>query len=250
VEIEDILSSKEVEGYHLIDFMYGDEDAAEPDNPVRDRDAWVNAEQNRTREQHRELLSAWRKWDRANRAAHGCIMAALPEELKAAAAQHLKTEDFWRYLTARFADNTLTSKAALWARLFSLRLSDYSGVSDYLVGVNNIKSALKESGAQVDPSAVAGVILIGMGDSFQLPREVMLNLPAAEKTEDIFAFRLLEAEKNARVQTELNTLSVGSGTAAAAAATPSKYPVCTYKYAGRNNKQAAGTLSGSPHVNV
>lgn len=88
-------------------------------------------------------------WARANRVAHGCVMGTLPEELQEDCAQRLSVVELWRYLEDRFAAQSLTSTSALWVRLYNVRLTDYSGVSNFLTAITKLELELVRAGMEV-----------------------------------------------------------------------------------------------------
>lgn len=139
-------------------------------------------------------------------------------------------------------------------RLFYLPLDVYQGVRDYLTPLTKLKLDLTRAGETVPSSLMAGAILWGMGARFPTAKELMLDLRADEQTKDILATRLLEAEKNSKLSTEMAAMALAPPSAPAliAGATtrgPSRYPPCTYvrKYPGKGARPAVGNVCGSRH---
>ena len=150
LQVEFSLSGKEVGGLYLDDVLLGRDEGKEPTDPGTNRAAWIAAAPAdgaaRTAEQYAEQVKARSLWSRANRLTVSCIMATLPEELHEACAQRPVAHELWQYLKQRFSDQTLTSIASLWVRLFQLRVEDFSGVSDYLTALNKLELELVRAG--------------------------------------------------------------------------------------------------------
>lgn len=168
----------------------------------------------RTAATYATAVTARANWARANRVAHGWVMGTLPEELQEDCAQRPSVVALWRYLEERFAAQSLTSTAALWVRLFNVRLSDYSGVSNFLTALTKLELELVRAGMNVPQSLLAGAILVGIGDRFPTTKELLLTLPQVEQTKAVFEARLLEAEKNAKVTADLDAITMAAMQAA------------------------------------
>lgn len=181
VQLENALSAKEVGGIFLDDVLRGRGPGAEVQDPGPSEADWIAAAPAggtaRTAATYAAAVVARSTWARANRVAHGCVMGTLPEELQEECAQRLSVVALWRYLEDRFAAQSLTSTAALWVRLFNVRLSDYSGVSNFLTAITKLELELVRAGMQVPESLLAGAILVGIADRFPTTKELLLTLP-------------------------------------------------------------------------
>jgi len=255
VQLENALSGKEVGGLYLDDVLLGKGPGIEPADPGSDVAAWIAGRSNRTDADYALAVTARSTWARANRVAHGYVMGSLPEDLHEECAQRLNAAQLWAYLEQRFSAQGLTSVAALWVRLFQLRLDDYGGVSAYLTALTKLELELQRAGRQVEPTLLAGAILIAMGDRYPTTRELLMTLPVAEQTKATFGLRLLEAEKNAKVTADLSAMTFGGGggsnqgSSATAGAATTKNTPCKYvrKHQGKLPGQAAGTQCGRRH---
>ena len=246
IELEGVLSDKKVEGIFLDGVLLNQGSGKQPDDPGRDEATWLaRPPAGRTDQGYADAVTAMESWSRANRVCHGWIMRSVPDKLKEACAQRRVAHELWRYLQDRFGEDTLTSVAALWVRLLSLRLDDFPGVSAYLTALGKMESDLRRANQQVPSSLIAGAILVGMGDRFPNTKEMLLAQPTAQQTKEYFALRLLEAEKNAKVSADLNSLSMGHKALLAVPkqnAANNRFPRCNYirKHNGRGRYAIAG----------
>jgi len=109
----------------------------------------------------------------------------------------------------------------------------------------------------VEESFLAGAILFAVGPSYPGVRDLLLMLPDAQQTKDVFSARFLEAERMRRSAAELQSLTTSPGPVppsfagavrggSAPGRRPSKWPPCTY-IRKRDGKAPAGTPRGSSH---
>ena len=187
-------------------------------------------------------------------------MGSVPEELAEECAQRPSAAELWDYFDQRFSAQSLTSVSSLWVRLFQLRLDDYPGVSAYLTALTKIELELQRAGQVAAPSLLAGAILTAMGDRYPTTRELLFTLPIAQQTKAVFALRLLEAEKNAKVSADMAAMTTGgaprkgpalapAAEANAAGSRPSG-PLCNYvrKFQGKGLNSVPGTVCGRRHL--
>jgi len=88
----------------------------------------------------------------------------------------------------------------------------------------------------------AGAILVGMGNRYTTCRDLLQALPKEQQTKEVFGQRLLEAEKNEKINAEIALLTMGASVNAAtnppghSPSGPSTRKVCGYirKRQGRN----------------
>jgi len=106
-----------------------------------------------------------------------------------------------------------------------------------------VEQELKDAGEEVIPkSLVAGAILAGMGNRYTTCRDLLQALPKEQQTKEVFGQRLLEAEKNEKINAEIALLTMGASVNAATNPPgthlpgPSTRKVCGYirKRQGRN----------------
>jgi hypothetical protein len=228
VQLENALSAKELQGYFLDDILLNTEAGTEVSNPGSDEGAWIATAPNLETRSAAEFLAAraaFSAWSRANRVTHSYIMATLPSVLHEDCAQRTKAHELWAYLEQRFAGQTLSSVAALWGRLLLLKLDEFPGVSAFLTAITKLELEIKRSGVEVPDSLIAGAILIGMGDRYPTTKELLLTLPMASQTKQVFGERLLEAEKNAKLSADISLTTTSH---AVYAAMPAPSGMCGY----------------------
>ena len=190
MQVQNILAHKERNGLYLDDVLLN---------------RGVGKEVSMDTEQPPE---AFAKWERANRVVHGHVMATLPAVLLSECTQRPKAHVLWAYLTERFAGTSLVSACGLWARLFQVRLANFAGVSAFLTELTKHEQALQENGEKLSPTLLPGAIIMGIGDAYPTTRELLMTLPRKQQTKDVFATRLLEAEKNSALSAEMSAFSV------------------------------------------
>ena len=197
-QLQNALSAKEVQGIFLDDVLLNTNAGKVLTNPGAHAEA--------------PALTAYSTWARANRVTIAYITGTLPELLHEECAQHALAHELWTYLDKRFAGQTLVSTAALWSRLFLIKLDDYSGVSAFLTAITKAELEIKRGKVDIPPSLLAGVILNGMGNRFPTTKELMLTLPPEQQTKEVFGERLLNAEKTAKVCGDLEIMSANAAT--------------------------------------
>jgi hypothetical protein len=147
-------------------------------------------------------------------------MAVVPQSLLQLCAQRPLAHELWTHLYSLFATQSLTSLPLLAAKLFTLRLSQYDGVSSFLTDITTLAQDLRSGGGTVEEFMLAGAILIGMEDRYPMTRETLLALPRADQTMAVFGARLLEAEKNAGLMAEYEGEKALAGAKATSRAPP------------------------------
>lgn len=255
LQIVNSLIKERIEDIPLRDVLLNRRSGKQPADPGDDQAAWINQQEGRDAAGFLAAQEAYERWDSANRWTHAYIMGTLPDELQEEAAQREVVHEFWTYLQERFGGETITSVAALWSRLTSFHLSDYPGVSAFLTAITKVEGELRRAGQAVPSEAVAGAILVGMGDKYPTTRELLLTLPASQQTKEVFSNRLLEAEKNAAVAADLNALHLGhpksapQGGARKPQQQQQQYPRCGYvrKHNGRGRYAVAGRACPRRH---
>jgi len=105
------------------------------------------------------------------------ISDSVPDPLKDVVAQHTLAHELWVHFDRRFSDRSLTSTTSLWSRIMSLKLSDYSGVSDYMTALSALELELKRANKVVEESFLAGAIALAIGPTYPSVREILL-MPA------------------------------------------------------------------------
>jgi hypothetical protein len=250
VMVPGVLSGKFVGDICLEDVLLNQDDGKrvlDPGSQLR----WIAdapVGEQRDEDLYKEQVKKFRAWKRANSQAHVLVMNSCDPSLRQACVQRLIAHELWEYLRERFAGETLTSLPALWTRLLTLQLRDFNGVSDFLTAIGKLEAELERAGQQVPTAAVAGAILVGMGDRFATTREIVLALPADQQTKEVYATRFLEAEKNAQLTAEMNAMYISRGGApparqgAGGAAPGGGFKVCGYirKLQGKGRFAAPG----------
>lgn len=220
VQLENALSAKEMQGVYLDDILLNTGAGAQVANPGTSEAEWIAAAPRgdlRDGALFAQATANYSKWARANRVTHSYIMATLPPVLHEECAQRTNAHELWAYLEQRFAAQTLASVAAMWGRLLQLRLDDYAGVSAFLTAITKLEMEIKRGGVEVHDTLLAGAILNGMGDRYPTTKELLLTLPIAQQTKDVFGERLLEAEKNAKLTIDMAMATTTHNAYAAAA---------------------------------
>lgn len=242
-QLEGFLSGKTVADIPLDCVLFDKDEGKEPADPGASA----------SKEARKERSA----WERANSYCYFLISTSLPESLQPAAARYKSSAaKLWKYLSQRFSDVSLVSLAAMYVRLNTIKLADYGCVADFIAALQKAKQDLVTAGETPSTASMASLILQGMGNSFPLAKNSMMDLPRHRQTEEEFTKRLVDAEKYAALETELNTVNVGdvsvrSPPAAVNAATkrPAAYSPCTYvrKRNGYGSTRKAGTVCGFPH---
>jgi len=212
LQTENTLSSRVIEGIYLDDVLANVRTGKQPDDPGNSESEWIaaaSAGSLRTAPEFATASKAWTNWSRANRVAHGHIMSLLPAELHDAAAQRPLVHELWAYLADRFAGQTLTSLALLNAGLFTMTLANFDNVAAFLTAMAKKEAEIRAAGGEVHTSMLAGVILNAMGDRWPSTKELMLTLPKDQQTREVFAKRLLEAEKNEHLVADFQAAVLG-----------------------------------------
>jgi transposase InsO family protein len=260
-QLQNVFTVTKIEGIPLIDILHDRRTGEKPVDPGPFSAVWIGAEGGRDQAGYEAAVQKYENWQIANAAASAYIFGSVGKELHEACAQRPEARVLWQYLTDRFGGETLTSVAALWVRLLSLRLGDFPGVSDYLTALDKLAAEVRRAGQPVPTSLLAGSILVGMGDRYPTTRELLLTLPEAQQTRDVFALRLLEAEKNAKITADLNALHTGArrGTPGPAPGPaqqrnnrgqpPKQYPKCGYvrKRQGKGARAVPGSQCPRRH---
>jgi len=210
-QLENLLSAREVHGIYLDEVLLNTADGARPPDPGPDQNEWIAQEDGRTAEQYLTAATAYKHWSRANRVTHGLVSTTLPQQLREDCAQHPIVHELWKYLQSRFSAQTLSSLGLLHSKLFTLRLDNFSSVAAFITAVTQIKTEILAFGADWHQHAVAGVILNGMGDSYPATKELLLTLPHEQQIKEVFAQRLIEAEKNADLTNSFQGLVQANG---------------------------------------
>ena len=109
-QLLNVLAGRQQHDYFLDDVVLGSADGAPPPKP-----------EDVAEDQRDAASTAYRLWIRTDKVAQSYILGTLPSELKEAVAQQPTSADMWRYLTSRFAGETISSIASLFGNLFQLR---------------------------------------------------------------------------------------------------------------------------------
>lgn len=257
MQVENFLAGIEKEGIRLLHLLQNKRTGVRVSDPGDDADFWIAAApagEERTVEQFNAATAAFDSWDIANRVTHAMIQSTLPDSLHEDCFQRPLASELWIYLDKRFAGLSITSAALIQCQLFNMKLVDYANVNSFLTELNKRLGELKSAGGEVPDLMCAGLIMNAMGDMYPTTRELLNVLPSAEQTKTTFETRLLEAERNARLMSEVQLVStkrlskVDQAGAETAAAAGLKKP-CGYrrKVQGRQPWQTPGSVCKGPH---